>query len=136
MKRTFTKYPSNISSAKHIKYETTHMTYDGETPKEIVDTLKSVIVNNQLKWFYGLNDITIHWDHPFPALVCKDDRGSTVLIGKPKPFTGPITWYYSEPRTMDAEVMREIAYMLDVLNKSEKLNDLITNFEEYYGEEQ
>lgn len=136
MKRTFTKYPSKVYSAKHIKYNRNDMTFDGETPQEIVDTLKSVIENNQLKWFYGLKNITVHWGYPFPAIVCKDDTGATVLIGKPKPFTGPISWYYTEPRDMDAKLMREIADMLDVLNNSTELNDLITNFEEYYGEEE
>jgi len=135
MKRTFRKYPKNINAGKQIPYDRGSMDYAGETPKEIITTLNSIISENNLKWFYGLKNITVHWAYPFPSVICKDDQGSTILIGKPKPFSGPMTWYYTEPRDMDAKLMREIADMLDVLNNSSELNDLITNFEEYYGEE-
>lgn len=134
MKRTFRKYPSNIYSAKHIKYETTHMTFDGETPQELVDTLKSVINDNNLRWFYNIKEIKVHWGSPYPTVVCiLDAAGNYRLVSDV--VHSRIDWSFIAERPFNATQMREIADMLDVLNNSTELNDLIINFEEYYGEE-
>ena len=136
MKRRFTKYPSNIYSAKHIKYETTHMTFDGETPQELIDILNSIISTNNLHWFYGIEKVEVHWGHPFPTIVCiLDDRHR--LIGTAGGSSDSIQWEYSTTgQSFISGWLREIADSLDILNNSSELNDLIINFEEYYGEEE
>ena len=132
MKRTYRTYPSKVYSAKHIKYN--DMTYAGETPQELVDTLKSVINDNNLYWFYAIKEIKVRWGTPYPKVICiLDAAGNYRLISDT--VNSKIDWSFIAERQFNATQMREIADMLDVLNNSPELNDLITNFEEYYGEE-
>lgn len=135
MKRKFTKYPSKVYSAKRIEYDTTHMTYAGEIPSELVNTLKSVISDNRLTWFYNIKDVEVHWGSPYPTIVCiLNGAGNYRLLSN---FGGgsTINWNFIGERPFDAKTLREVADMLDVLNNSDELNNLIINFEELYGEE-